>query len=339
MERVPAPAKGLTNPLVNLLPQTYKPLSLDAAAPRAPIATGKLMQRKTPDAPAKTSAKTPASCLTRRIALLATAGALLSQAALAQSPTYRPKTITDIDLDAPYVPTPQDVVDAMLEIAKVTKDDFVIDLGCGDGRILVTAAAKFGAHGYGVDIDPKRIAEATANAKAAHVANKLKFEIKDLFHVPIGKASVLGLYLFPHINEQLMPRILKEMTPGSRVVSHGFPIGKWRPDKFDVVAGRQIYFWVVPAQVAGEWQLQGPEGRTTSIRVRQRFQRIMIDAPSPAGTRIRNARLSGKTIRFSLDRPGGGTAELTGVVSGETMSGSTGSGRRWFASRTAAPAR
>lgn len=232
------------------------------------------------------------------------------------------------DLDAPYVPTPQDVVDRMLELAKVTADDYVMDLGCGDGRILVTAAAKFGARGFGVDIDPRRIREAKANAVAAGVADKVDFGIEDLFHTPIGKASVLALYLFPHINELLAPRMLKEMKPGSRIVTHGFGIGKWRPDANDMVAMRPIHFYVVPANVEGSWRIARKNGPSFTLALIQSFQRITGYVEGVDGVRLRNARLAGPQIAFALETSGAPRLEFAGTVEGEGIAGDGWSARR-----------
>ncbi len=151
-----------------------------------------------------------------------------------------------LQLDVPYVPTPMDVVEAMLDIAKVGKNDVVYDLGCGDGRIVVTAAKKFGATGIGVDLNPERIEEANAYAKEKGVERKVKFYEGNLFDFDFSKASVLTLYLLPDVNLQLKPKILAEMKPGSRVVSHAFDMGDWKPDKQILVDGRTVYMWTVP---------------------------------------------------------------------------------------------
>ena len=150
-------------------------------------------------------------------------------------------------LDVPYVPTPQSVVDAMLSLAAVNKDDVVYDMGCGDGRIVITAAKKYGARGVGVDIDPDRIKEANANAKQAGVSDRVKFVEQDLFQTDFKGASVVTLYLLPDINLKLRPKLLSELKPGTRVVSHAFDMGDWKPDKTERVDGdRTIYFWIVP---------------------------------------------------------------------------------------------
>ena len=151
-----------------------------------------------------------------------------------------------LNLDVPYVPTPMDVVEAMRDLGKVGKNDVVYDLGCGDGRIVVTAAKKYGATGIGVDLNPERIKEANENAKEKGVEKKVKFYEGNLFDFDFSKASVLTLYLLPDVNLQLKPKILAEMKPGSRVVSHAFDMGDWKPDKQISVDGRTVYMWTVP---------------------------------------------------------------------------------------------
>jgi len=165
-------------------------------------------------------------------------GAAVMAAAQTPDPTPRP-------LDVPYVPTSQKVVEAMLEMAKVTKKDVVYDLGCGDGRIVITAAQKYGATGTGVDIDPQRIREANENAKKANVVNKVKFIEGDLFEQDFSKATVVTLYLLPEINLKLRPKLLA-LKPGTRIVSHAFNMGDWKPDQTMQVEGSTIYFWTVP---------------------------------------------------------------------------------------------
>lgn len=152
----------------------------------------------------------------------------------------------NIVLDVPYVPTPQKVVEGMLELAKVNEGDVVYDLGCGDGRIVITAAKDYGATGIGVDLNPERIEEANANAIDAKVDDKVTFYEGDLFDFDFSKADVLTLYLLPDVNLKLMPKIQSEMKPGSRVVSHAFDMGDWEPDKKISVDGKTIYLWIIP---------------------------------------------------------------------------------------------
>ncbi|HEY8606112.1 MAG TPA: class I SAM-dependent methyltransferase [Noviherbaspirillum sp.] len=149
-------------------------------------------------------------------------------------------------LDVPYVPTPQEVVDRMLEIANVRKSDLVYDLGCGDGRMVVTAARKYGARGIGIDIDPQRIAEARANAAKAKVTDKVKFNVGNLFKTDLSDASVVTLYLLNSINRELRPQLWRQLKVGTRVVSHAFDMGdEWPPEKTETVAGSTIYYWTI----------------------------------------------------------------------------------------------
>ena len=148
------------------------------------------------------------------------------------------------DADKPL--TSQEVVDAMLKLAGVTDKDVVYDLGCGDGRIPITAATKYGARGVGIDIDPKRIEEANQNAKAAGATGKVTFRLADLFESDIHDATVVTLYLLPSLNIRLMPKLQKELKPGTRVVSHSFDMGpSWPPDERGEVEGKSYYLWII----------------------------------------------------------------------------------------------
>jgi SAM-dependent methyltransferase len=149
-------------------------------------------------------------------------------------------------LDVPYVPSPNPVVDGMLKLAGVSSGDTVYDLGCGDGRIVIAAAKAYGAKGVGVDINPERIEEARANAKSAKVEDKVRFEENDLFKANIANATVVTLYLLPDVNLRLKTKLLKELKPGTRIVSHSFDMGDWKPEKEERVEGRQIFLWTVP---------------------------------------------------------------------------------------------
>jgi len=171
---------------------------------------------------------------------LALLGALLWVCASAAQDTALRKP------DVFYVPTPQPVVEAMLKMANVTDKDVVYDLGCGDGRIPITAAQKYGARGVGIDIDPVRIKEANENAKAAGVTDKVKFLRQDLFESDISDATVVTLYLLPSLNEKLMPKLKKDLKPGTRIVSHAFDMGDaWPPDQKGEVDGRTYYMWTI----------------------------------------------------------------------------------------------
>ncbi len=150
--------------------------------------------------------------------------------------------------DVIFVPTPQEVVDEMLRLANVRKGDVLYDLGSGDGRIPVTAAKKFGVRAVGIDIDPERIQEANENAKKNGVTSLVKFRNEDLFQADFHEATVVTLYLLPDLNVKLMPRLMEQLKPGSRIVSHQFDMGTWRPDKRVELSGRTIYLWTIPAK-------------------------------------------------------------------------------------------
>ncbi len=155
---------------------------------------------------------------------------------------------------APYVPTPQDVVDRMLELAQVTEKDVVYDLGCGDGRIVITAAKKYGAHGVGVDIDPQRVAESEGNARKAGVERLVSFKLQDALTVDVSKATVVTLYLLSASNMKLRPILTRQLPPGARIVSHAFSMGDWEPAKvvqYDDERGiaRTLYLWKADGKV------------------------------------------------------------------------------------------
>lgn len=151
-------------------------------------------------------------------------------------------------LDVPYVPTPQEVVDGMLALARVGKDDYLIDLGCGDGRIVVSAAQERGARALGIDLNPERIAEASANARKAGVEARTSFRVADLFDTDLSAASVVSLYLLPDVNRKLRPKLWQQLKVGSRVVSHAFDMGPdWPPQRTQRVKGSMIYLWTITA--------------------------------------------------------------------------------------------
>ena len=148
--------------------------------------------------------------------------------------------------DVHFVPTPTAVVDAMLNLAKVTANDVVYDLGSGDGRIVITAARKFGARGVGIELDPQLVSQANRNARNAGVADKVSFLSADLFKVDISNATVVTLYLLRSINLRLQPKLMRELQPGTRVVSHRFDMGDWKPERELTVRGVHVYLWTIP---------------------------------------------------------------------------------------------
>lgn len=168
---------------------------------------------------------------------------LLAGFALAASPALA--QYDEFGGDVPYVPTPPPIVEAMLKLGKIQPSDFVIDLGCGDGRIVVMAAEKFGARGMGFDLNPHRIAEAKENAKKANVEDRVEFVEKNLFEADVSKATLVTLYLLPDVNLRLRPKLLRELRTGARIVSHSFDMGDWKPDRKIEVNGKTLYSWEV----------------------------------------------------------------------------------------------
>ena len=225
---------------------------------------------------------------------------------------------SQVRLDVPYVPTPQDVVDRMLDMAKLTKDDFHMDLGSGDGRIAVTAA-KRGARSVGIDLNPTRIAEANENAKKAGVTDRVTFILGNLFEQKIGEANVLTMYLLQSVNLQLRPRILAELKPGSRVVSHAFSMNDWEADQHANVNGRNIYLWIVPAQVEGAWQAESG-GRKFTLNLKQAFQKLTGTATVNGVSTPVTGKLTGNTIELSADL-GKGATQLRGEIKDNTIDG------------------
>lgn len=240
----------------------------------------------------------------------------------------------------PFVPTPEFVVDRMLEMAEVTKDDMLLDLGSGDGRIVITAAQRYGTRGRGVEIDPKLVEQAKTNARENGVGNLTDFVAQDMFVAPIADASVLTLYVLTASNMELRPRILGEMRPGSRVVSHQFSMGSWLADKQESYGDIQIYMWTVPANVAGQWRFEHGGARFT-VELTQRFQEIKGNATFGRNTvPIRQAGLKGDEIDFAVDlgherpiwfrgRVNEGTIEPRGAAGGNEQ--------KWRATRIALP--
>lgn len=258
--------------------------------------------------------------------------------------------------EVPYVQTPQAVVDKMLELAQVGPDDFIIDLGSGDGRIVIGAAQKRGARGFGVELDATLVTASNEAAREAGVAERAQFFARDLFDTDIRQASVLTLYLLPEVNLELRPRILATLRPGTRVVSHDWDMGEWQPDAKAVLEGlakpvmpvktSTVYLWIVPARVAGLWRLQheGGDGEETmEIEFAQRFQEIAGVARRARGrTLLQSAHLRGAEIRFAVTdekRRPSEPLHFFGRVYGDMMEGSTAGGQHWRARRGESGAR
>lgn len=224
--------------------------------------------------------------------------------------------VPPVRLDVPYVPTPDEIVARMLDMADVGPDDHLIDLGSGDGRIVIAAVRDRGARtALGVEIDPRRIAEASANARAAGVEDRVRFERANLFDTDFSNATVLTMYLLQSINLQLRPVILDTLAPGTRVVSHVFDMGDWEPDRYEWTGNVGVYLWIVPARAEGRWQLSMPDGTALALSVRQRYQRIEGEAVV-AGEQVAltETGLQGNEIRFSI-----GADRYIGTIDGDVM--------------------
>ena len=208
-------------------------------------------------------------------------------------------------LDVPYEPSSGDVVEAMLKISEVGKNDLVYDLGCGDGRIVIAAAQKTGARGVGVDLDSRRIQESLENARKANVTDRVQFFQQDLFRTEIGQATVVMLYLYPEVNLKLRPKLLRELRPGTRIVSHSHDMGDWHPDQtITAPGGHSIHFWVTPANVTGTWEWKMPgEKESYILKLSQQFQKISGTLQSGSDEiPLKALELRGDRLQFSVER-------------------------------------
>ncbi len=237
-----------------------------------------------------------------------------------------------LHLDVPYVPTPEEVVEAMLDITDVNENDILYDLGCGDGRIVITAAKERGARGVGIDINPKRIEESKENAEEANVMDKVQFIEGDLFLADFREATVVTMYLLPAVNIKLRPRLLRELAPGTRIVSHDFNMNEWEPDSTIKIPNdfhtHSVYFWTIPANVTGKWEgnISLEEGVVHfTLELDQRYQEVAgLTTMNNSTITIREVTLEGDRIQFRLERNNQGevgTAFFDGKVSNNTMSG------------------
>ena len=267
--------------------------------------------------------------------VLASAGAASAQQELART-------------GGPYVPTPQVVVDRMLRMAGVGPDDYVIDLGSGDGVIVLTAAQQLKARGLGVDIDPELVKLANEEAQRRGVADRVSFRVMDVFKADLSQASVVTLYLLPGMMIDLRPKIYSELKPGTRVVSHDYHFDDWRPDDaitFDVpekekvngVPRATVYLWIVPARIAGRWTLEVEGRKRYDVTWRQNYQAAEGAASSAGRTiKLEEAVLRGEAVEFALQGPGGRRI-YKGRVIGDEMQGTVelahGKIARWTAKR------
>ncbi len=260
--------------------------------------------------------------LSRSLAALA-ALLLLASPAAAQK-TFEPQ-VGQPGKDVIWVPTPDEVVDRMLAMAQTTPNDYVIDLGSGDGKIAIAAAKRFGARALGIEYNPDMVKLSQKNAEAAGIASKAGFRHGDIFATDFSQATVVTMYLLPALNLKLRPQLLS-MRPGTRIVSHSFHLDDWEADEISSMDGRRVYFWVVPANVIGSWAMEqsiGANVRRHDLNFEQRFQKIegtISLGPILAG--LRNARLRGTEISFVYVDNAAVRREFTGRVVGNKMEGS-----------------
>jgi len=273
---------------------------------------------------------------TRSFLALAAALVLAAPSFAQQPKAYEPQ-VGQAGKDVIWVPTPDEVVDRMLRMAQVTKDDFVVDLGAGDGKIAIAAAKKFGARSLGIEYNPDMAKHAQGNVEKAGVAGRAKIVQGDIFASDFASATVVTMYLLPALNLKLRPQLL-QMRPGTRVVSHSFTMEDWEPDETSSMDGRRAYFWVVPAQVMGSWSLEAA-GEKHELSLEQKFQKLDGSvAYDKTQVGLRDTRLRGFVISFAYVDQAGVRRDFTGrVLAGGRMEGSwkaeTGAEGRWTATK------
>jgi SAM-dependent methyltransferase len=250
--------------------------------------------------------------------------------AVADAGTYQPQT-GQAGKDVIWVPTPDSLVKRMLQLGGVSRDDYVIDLGAGDGKIVIAAARDFGARGLGIEYNAEMVAHAQRLAQAAGVADRAKFEKADIFESDFSKATVITMYLLPTLNMRLRPTLMK-LRPGTKLVTHAFNMGGWQPDEISRADGSTAHLWLVPANVTGKWKLHHPQGGrrlTVPMEVtRQRFQfpEGTVDL-SGVENSLRDARVIGDRLRFALTGTDGVVRSFNGRVNGARIEGEVHDGR------------
>ena len=275
------------------------------------------------------SSRAPQHALRKTVLALALAS--VAALATAQNKPFEPQ-VGQEGKDVIWVPTPDGLVDRMLRMAGVSSADFVTDLGSGDGRTVIAAAKKFGARAQGIEYNPDMVELSKKNAAAAGVSDRTTFMKADIFEYDFSKSTVVTMYLLTDLNLKLRPKLL-DMKPGTRLVAHQFRMGEWEPDQTVSYDGRPAYLWIVPAKVAGTWQLvQGNE--KMDLVLSQNFQAFGGVARRGEGEqRLTGTALRGAQVSFELPGPKGVARRFTGRVEGDTISGS-GAGGNWTAKRT-----
>ncbi len=238
--------------------------------------------------------------------------------------------------DVIWVPTPQALVERMLTVAKVTPEDFVVDLGSGDGRTVITAAKKFGARALGLEFNPDMVELSRRNAEKEGVSDRAQFRRADIFATDFSRATVVTMYLLPSLNIKLRPTLL-DMKPGTRVVSHAFSMDDWAPDQTENVEGRTAYLWIVPAKVGGQWRIDliGANPARYELDLTQHYQMLAGQARSGADTfPVRDGKVSGEEVSFTIGT-GAAARRFTGRLSGERLEGASkgGSEATWTGTR------
>ena len=234
---------------------------------------------------------------------------------------YKPQ-VGQAGKDVVWVPTPDELVNKMLTMAKVTPKDFVVDLGAGDGKIAIAAAKKFGATALGIEYNPDMAKLAQCYVQAEGVADRVKIIQGDIFKEDFSKATVVTMYLLPELNIRLRPTILN-MRPGTRVTSHQFTMGDWEADETAEVDYRSAYLWIVPAKVEGTWSFRDDGGKTAfTVALTQKYQKISGEATMGSNRNpLVGATLRGEEIRFAFNDDKGQTRTLTGTVRGNEIAG------------------
>ena len=223
--------------------------------------------------------------------------------------------------DVIWVPTPPELVEKMLQMARITPNDFVIDLGSGDGRIAIAAAKKFGARSMGVEFNPNMVALSNREAQRQGVTDKVKFLNADIFETDFSQATIITMYLLPDLNLKLRPKIL-EQKPGTRVVSHQFNMEEWQPDETANIDNRLALLWIVPAQVGGNWALRiDDKAQARPLVIRQSFQMLSVQFNSSNVTlAYTDGRVRGDEVSFAM-MDGSARREFSGRIQGNTMYG------------------
>lgn len=248
----------------------------------------------------------------------------------------------DDEYDVPYVPTDYEIVEKMLKMANVNENDILYDLGCGDGRIVITAAKKFGTRGVGIDINPVRIEESNKNAEEEGVTEKVQFIEQNLFEADISEATVLTMYLLPSVNLKLRPILFQDLKPGTRIVSHDFDMGDWEPDQSTIIEysldyqnfldNHTVYFWILPANVSGDWEVKVTESAnhdTFILHINQIFQMLhgnLTDRKS--NITIQDIKIEGVRLQYTTEEKNG-NEKVTGFFDG-TVNGNEAKGKVKF---------